>query len=294
MPIQNGAASAGLPLDAASSSRAAKLIESVSELAVLPHVVFKVLELSGSTDNSSEELEKAITVDPAFTTRLLTHANSSYYGLARKLTSIREALVYLGFKEVRQIAMTIGVFDMFVGKNDKNSLRRRAWWRLSLDTAIACRFLAETSKRLDPGEAYTCGLLHCTGKTLLDRFGGADYALVEQRLTLGASETDSERRVFGCDNEAVAILAGKKWGLSPQTVESFRITGEPVAGDAFPEYRACVAIGNMIARLAVVGTADIDMLPSWAIEHLGLPQDSLKDLFDHAVNHIAAANAMSF
>ena len=222
------------PTDNVINASAFKIVEAVDELAVLPHVVFKVLELSGTTDHAAEELQNAIVVDPAFTTKLLTLANSSYYGLARKVTSIKDALLYLGFREVRQMAMTVGVFDMFVGKNDKTSLRRRTWWRQSLDTAVACRFLAESTKRLDPCEAYTCGLLHCIGKSLLDRFGGADYTSVEQRMQVGATEHDAERRIYGCDNEMVAAMAGKKWGLSPQMVASFRYSEKPERADEFP------------------------------------------------------------
>ncbi len=55
---------------------AAKIVQSIGELAVLPHVVFKVLELSGDSDNPATELEKVITVDPAFSAKLLSHANS--------------------------------------------------------------------------------------------------------------------------------------------------------------------------------------------------------------------------
>jgi len=280
--------------DPAANPYAVKLVDSVSELAVLPHVVFKVLDISGSTDNPADELEKAIIIDPAFSTKLLAHANSSFYSLARKVTSIRDALVYLGFKEVRQMAMTIGVFDMFVGKNDKNSLRRRAWWRESLDTAIACRYIAESSGHIDPSEAYTCGLLHCIGKTLLDRFGEADYAAVEQRIAVGSSEKDAEKRVYGCDHEMVAVLAGKKWGLSSQLIASFEYSDELEKSHSYPQYRACVAMGTMIAKLAIVGARDIDLLPFWAADELGFSHESIPALYDHAVEHIAASGGMSF
>jgi HD-like signal output (HDOD) protein len=274
--------------------KAAKIVENVDELAVLPHVVFKVLELSGSSDNPAGDLEDAITIDPSFSAKLLAHANSSFYALSRKVTSVRDALVYLGFREVREMAMTVGVFDMFVGKNDKESLRRRTWWRQSLDAAIACRYVAQVTRRLEPAEAYTCGLLHCLGKTLLDRFGKADYGLVEQRVAIGATEIASERRIYGCDNETVALLAGRKWGLSAQMVASFQYSEKPERADDFPEYRACVAIGNMIARLALAGSNDLSMLPDWAVEELQIHPDALQSLYDGAIENISAATGMHF
>ncbi len=192
------------------------------------------------------------------------------------------------------MAMTVGVFDMFVGKNDKVSLRRRTWWRHSLDSAIACRFIAQATKRLDPAEAYTCGLLHCIGKTLLDRFGGADYEAVEHRISVGADELTAERRVYGCDNELLASMAGERWGLSPQMVASFQYSEETKRAEEFPEYRACVALGTMIAKLAVEGAADVDMLPEWALEEMKIPADSAQEVLDRAIEKITAAAGMSF
>ena len=119
-----------------------KLIQRIDEIAVLPHVVYKVLEQSASTDTAASELERTIVVDPGFSTRLLTLANSAFYGLPKKVTSIRDAVTFLGYKQIRQLAMTVGFFDMFVGKNDRESLRRRAGLRLSIDTVICCRLLA--------------------------------------------------------------------------------------------------------------------------------------------------------
>src|SRR5688572_14825599 len=156
-----------------------KLLARINEMPVLPHVVFKVMEISGSSEFPAAELERAIVVDPGFSSRLITLANSAYYGLPRKVTSVREAIGFLGFKAIRQLAMTVGVFDLFIGKNDKDSLRRRRWWRQSVDTAVCCKYVAERTKLVSADDAYTCGLLHFIGKTLLDRFGEDSYEKVE-------------------------------------------------------------------------------------------------------------------
>src|SRR5687768_7393250 len=156
-----------------------RILTRVNEMPVLPHVVFKVMEISGSSESPGHELEKAIVVDPGFSSKLLSLANSAYYGLPRKVTSVREAITFLGFKSIRQLAMTVGVFDMFIGKNDRDSLRRRRWWRHSVDTAVCCKWLAAETRKMPQDEAYTSGLLHYIGKTLLDRFGDGPYEKVE-------------------------------------------------------------------------------------------------------------------
>src|SRR5438045_3841500 len=118
------------------------LLAKVNDLAVLPHVVFKVLELSGSTDNPASEIERAITVDPGFSSKVLILAD----------------------------------------------------------------------------DAYTCGILHNIGKTLLDRLGDTEYKHVEDMVAFGIKDYKAEEAVYGCNHMQIAVAAAKKWGLAESLV----------------------------------------------------------------------------
>ncbi|MGV3617111.1 MAG: HDOD domain-containing protein [Fimbriimonas sp.] len=244
--------------------RLAALLERVDGLAVLPHVVFKVLEISGSAESPAVEMERAIIVDPGFSSKVLVLANSASFGLPKKVVSIREAVMFLGFRTVRNLAMTVGTFDMFVGKNDKESLRRRAWWRHSVDAAVACRYIAKRVRLGEGDEAYTCGLLHLIGKTLLDRSGGKEYDLVVKLVDMGATERQAERAVYGCDHIEVAVGACTKWGLPPSLIAGLRYADHSPPDAADAKIRACTALGTVLAARARSG-AEGGELPEWAL-----------------------------
>ncbi|MCA1947170.1 MAG: HDOD domain-containing protein [Armatimonadetes bacterium] len=273
-----------------------RLLQQVTELAVLPHVVFKVLELSGNEDYPTATMEQAITVDPGFSSRLLRVANSSYYALPRKVQSIREAITCLGFRAVRQLAMTVGVFDVFIGKNDADSLRRRAWWRHAVDTAVCCRWLASKKPVCKPDEAYTAGLLHTIGKSLLDRFGQGQYRFVEELVARGAPVLGAERAVFGCDHIEAGVAAARKWGFPESLQSSMQYLLEPGAEDPHANERAVVAICSLLAEYAVSGMPDggteAEVLPSWALLRLGCSKDDADDLVAGATEAIASAAAL--
>src|SRR5688572_20700744 len=220
-----------------------KLLARINEMPVLPHVVFKVMEITGGSEFPAVELENAIVVDPGFSSKLITLANSAYYGLPRKVTSVKEAIGFLGFKAIRQLAMTVGVFDMFIGKNDKDSLRRRRWWKTSVDTAVCCRFLAKRTGLFSPEDAYTCGLLHYIGKTLLDRFGEDSYEKVE---LLQQHEVDcrrAEQAVLGCDHVRLAVASAEKWSFPQELVAGLEYLDRPHPANPLAKYPACVALG---------------------------------------------------
>lgn len=267
------------------------LIAKIHELAVLPHVVFKVLEVTGSSESPAVEIERAILVDPGFSTRLLSVSNSAYYALPRKVNSIREAVMFLGFKAIRQLAMTVGVFDLFIGKGDKESLRRRAWWRHSLDTAVCARVVAMHSKRLSPDEAYTCGLLHYLGKSLLDRFMDGNYDDVEALMEAGMGEIEAERRVFGLVHPEASLAAALKWGFPPALTSSLNYISPPNPGDEAAEHRACVGLSSWIAKHAV-GAAVLDSAPLWTLQILGLSADDLPQITQHGTEAIAHSAGM--
>ena len=269
------------------------LLEKVDGLAVLPHVVFKVLEISASEDAPPMELERAIIVDPGFSSKVLTLANSAFFGLPRRVTSIREAIMFLGFRSVRNLALTVGAYDMFAGKNDKESLRRRAWWKHSVDTAVCCKWLAFFSRKVQPDDSYTCGLLHLIGKTLLDRFGNGDFDRVAIMMQNGTSELEAEGRVFGCDHIQVAIAASERWGFPETLVSGLSYLGVPAEDEEGRMQRACTALGNAIANISQYrrdnpGERQPDELPAWALEALGIAEKA-EMLVEQGVGAIAAA-----
>lgn len=274
------------------------VLSKIKELAVLPQVVYKIMEMTSSTDSSAAQLEQAIVIDPGFSAKILTQANSAYYALPRKVTSIREAVAFLGFKAVRQLGMAVGVFDLFVGKTDKESIRRRSWWRHSLDTAVCCRFIAEKRKMPCADEAYTVGLLHYIGKTLLDKSNPAEYEKVMMLIDKGATDVQAERAVFSCDHVDIGAAAADMWGFPQVLVRGLSYIDKPEDNCEFRDLRALVGTADMIAHIVVEGTEEDEWqaqaVNNWSLELLDIDDEQFKRLIDESTEAIAASTSMAF
>ncbi len=225
------------------------IVAKVQDLAVLPQVVHRIISMTNDPNAHARDLEQLISIDQGMSMRVLNTVNSAYYGLSRKIASIKDAVVLLGFKTVRNLAMTASVFDLFVGKTDAQNLRRGKWWRHSIDTALCCRLIASQTPDLSPDEAYTAGLLHDIGKPLLDRYAGIPYEQVESLIALGVPELDAEREIFGCDHTELGRLVSLKWGFPEKLADAI---GHHHAlspdGIADPTLTAITAMGNAIAH----------------------------------------------
>lgn len=267
-----------------------QLLAKADDIAVLPHVVFRVLDVTGDEDLQSTGLEHAIITDPGFSAKVLALANSSYYNLPKKVASVKEALLFLGFKSVRNLAMTIGAYDMFVGKNDEDSLRRRSWWRHSVDTASCARWIARTKKSMAADEAYTCGLLHIYGKTMLDRLGEGSYTECSHLIEAGADVREAECQIFGCDHVEVVVGAARKWGFPESLVHGLRYLDPPGPKEEFAQEMATTALASAIARLARIGhKRDVLEVPAWPMEVLGIPADHADATVEEGIAEITAA-----
>lgn len=274
----------------AGNDRTQELLARIGEIAVLPHVVYKVLELSGSDDTSAIEIERAIQIDPGFASRVLTLANSAHFALPKKVSSIKDAIMFCGLKTVRELAMTVGAYDLFMGKQDKSSMRRRTWWRHSLDTAVCCKWLAARTRCVPIEEAYTCGLLHLIGKILLDRFGGEDYDEVDRLIEGGFKEPDAELNVFGSNHVLLAVAATQMWGFPPVLSNGLNYIDEPSETEFARNHRSCLAIASPIAWFAMVGRQGGQQqelsLPLWATNTVGISTEHHLELITGAIHAI--------
>ena len=239
-----------------------QLLAEAPELAAMPQVVMRVIDLTAKPNSTAADLEKVISLDQALAAKILALANSSYYGLPRRLSSLKEAVVFLGFKSVRNLAMAITTFTIFLGKSDALSLARRELWRHSLDAAqcariVSARLPAHIQGSFGSDEAFTCGLLHDIGKMLID---SGRHDLFVQIIEWSAAqkkrfhEVESEILPFG-HSLVGAALAGR-WNLPPMLCEAIAFHHTPRAAEVNPRLTATVSLANELAHYIEAGSVD--------------------------------------
>ena len=76
-----------------------EILNGAADLAALPQVVLRIMDLTTDRKATATDLEKVIGMDPAMAAKILRLANSSYFGLPRQVSTLREAVVFLGFQD---------------------------------------------------------------------------------------------------------------------------------------------------------------------------------------------------
>jgi len=245
-------------ITAASTDRVDKILEEIlagdNELGALPQVVMRVIDLTADPKATPADLERIIGMDQALAARLLTLANSSYYGLPCRISSLREAVVFLGFKAVRNMAMTITTFNLFLGRSDTESLARRAVWRHSVDTAQCARAITGLlppllQEQIGVDQAYTVALLHDIGKMALDHSRHTLFAAIvtmAEAKHLRYSQVEAQALPFHHGEVGAALAA--LWNLPPVICEAILFHHAPRAAELNPRLAATVYLANEIVH----------------------------------------------
>jgi HD-like signal output (HDOD) protein len=197
--------------DAAAASLAAKLAE-LEGLRPFPAVVQRVMEYVNRPDFEVRKLETMIEEDPALAAKVLRVANSAAFAGSQPVSSIREAAVRLGARQVSDVAASIAAMAMFkdvkgVGRTVRDHM---------VTTAMLVRVLGSRKERASAA-GYLTGLLHDMGKLLLLQTEDQSY---EDALTKIVNSDEAhlrERELLGFDH---AVLGGhvlKQWTARPDS-----------------------------------------------------------------------------
>ena len=105
--------------------------------------------------------------DQALAAMVLKLANTAYYGYARRIESLPDAVVLLGFASVKNLAITASITRLLATRPGRSVRRaRRPIFDHCLSTAICARMLGRT-RRISGEKAFVAGLLHDLGLIVL-------------------------------------------------------------------------------------------------------------------------------
>jgi HD-like signal output (HDOD) protein len=131
---------------------------------LLPEVAVRVARMGPKDSTNARELADVINADPALTMYVLRIARSAAERPASPIGSLQQAIAWLGFDEVANIAFTLALQGKMLDVKGQQHKARRLW-RHSLASALWSRQLAHMVAR-EPGTCYLCGLVHNIGKVV--------------------------------------------------------------------------------------------------------------------------------
>lgn len=234
-----------------------RLIDDLVTLPTLPTILLQINELVADQNSSAADVAGVIQTDVAIATKVLRLANSAYYGLRSKVSSVQHAIAMLGFNIIKNLAITATVFENFQEGGAHPHFDHEQFWRHCVATGTLSRMLADRIglSRKEIEAAFICGLLHDVGKIILeqhlhDRFLEALDLTSTEHIPLVKAEQD----LFDFTHAEVGALLAERWHLAPEIVTACQHHHQPLAAPPGEQLLPCVIhVADIMARLRPIG-----------------------------------------
>jgi eukaryotic-like serine/threonine-protein kinase len=194
-----------------------------SDFPAMSAAIGTINQLALSSRSSAASLANAILKDLALTNKVLRLANSAFYGHAGggRVSTVSRAIVILGFETVRNLAISLTLFENIRDKQHAAKLRDE--FLRANHRGLLARALAEQNHPTLGEQAFICGLFHHLGRLLAQYYFREESDMVRRlQAAESCSEDQASRRLLGVSYEELGIGIARTWGFPDTLLHSMR------------------------------------------------------------------------
>ena len=178
-----------------------------------PEILAELKAVMDGDDPSLMDISDIISKDIAISAAILKLINSPVFGLARTVSDIRQAVMFLGFDGVYSLVQGLKLKEAF--SSSKCSINLHQFWDSAEEIAQVALFIGGKIKSEVPGEnLYTLALFHDCGVPVMatkyddyaDVYANAAQNFQENLVTL-------EERAFKTNHAVVGYYISSNWYL---------------------------------------------------------------------------------
>ncbi|RQO67098.1 HDOD domain-containing protein [Aquitalea sp. FJL05] len=241
-------------------------------LPMVPKVVQELIESFHKTDINIDEISDKVGHDQVLTARVLRLANTARFGGSRRVGSLDDAVVLLGFDNLRILVIASGITGATAGIA---GFDMKSFWQRSFAMANTAKRLARLAK-LDAQLGYTCGLLSNIGELVLHVAMPEQAVQIDKIVAGGADRVATERMLLGVDLTEVGAELARRWNFPDDIQQAIRDQHD-LLGDVT---QFAIVIG--LSAYLVAGfnhdmsEADMQATLPWAVvDKLGIDRDAI-------------------
>jgi len=291
MTTANDAAPEGVvALPGCSLPKAARIVEVTGDLPPMPHIAAQVIEKLADEDSTPKQIHELLIRDQALAARVLKVANSPYYGASRSISTLRDAVMFMGFDSVRSLIMAAVLKSLFASVG----LAEKLLWEHAIGCGLAARRIGDEVGFRGREEAYIAGLMHDVGKAVLFLKAPAVMReIMEEVYNDRVYFFDVEQIRLGFNHADVGGIVADKWRFSKDIEEAIANHHQPDSTAKLPQI---VSLANSMCHKLSVGptrTPDLDLNEMKSAKMLGLRPAAIENILSAVKKALEAENTGS-
>ncbi len=269
--------------DTTIDNKVKRVVSNIRNLPTPPIVFHQIQKVINDPNVNAAQVASILAEDPAMSVKVLKMTNSAFYGLAREIESVRQAVVIIGFEAIKNLVLSASVLDMFKGKNIDEEYQEK-FWRHSLSTAFGCRLLARKLRDravIDPDAAFSAGLLHDVGKLIICCYLPEEYAqfAAERARDRESLDYQIEEKIFGYHHAQIGGFLAEQWKIPHRLKEAIEFHHQPALDQGEEPIAGLVHLANYVAKRTYYDRIDqylVGPLDPMVSEVLGVQESEIE------------------
>ncbi len=240
-------------IDVEKKNKTEKILANIYSLPAISEIMHEASRMLDDPSTSTVDLARLIGRDQGLSSRILSIANSSLYGLPRKVATIDFALLVIGYKDTKNIVIALALMEAFKTKNDAN-LNYKSVWVHSYSVGGVARKLATDLGFKFSGEAFVAGLLHDFGIPVIHKYLHSAFLNIINSVN-NESKTflEAEAINLGLTHQEIGKLLGERWNLPASLCEVLAYHHTPELAKDFIDLVCIVHVADYAMKLSESG-----------------------------------------
>ena len=243
-------------------------LQQITKLPTIPVIAREIIGLVDDNKISVNRLEGIVEKDPSISAKILSVANSSFFGFKIPTNTINNAIIRVGFNNVKNIAIGISLMTILdSGKTEHRSYYQRIF-KHSAAVGVIARFMSESIKLNISEEILFNGLLHDIGYLVINRYFPEAYANILNTFENKESLFDAEKDVLNFSHNDIGTWLGEQWGLPDTVLDTILYHHNPSDAKNNIKHVAVIHLADYITCKNVIGVTVKD--PNYPFDPLSL------------------------
>lgn len=253
-------------------------VQKIPKLPTLPMIAERILGMVDDDASSVETVVDTIEQDPAIAAKVLSFANAAFYGAGEPVLSVRDAVMKIGFKNIRSIALGISLMTIFSENKEKFASAYHRIFLHSIAVALISNQIASKVSRELADKAFIAGLLHDIGQLVINKYFNDDYLQIIDEFSRGLFLVDAEKKVLGITHADIGVWLADKWNLPAIIQDAIQYHHAPAEAASNRKLVAVVHLANIVASRHSFGLLEGGPTNAFhyaALEILGMSEKDL-------------------
>ncbi|KPK02842.1 MAG: hypothetical protein AMK71_00895 [Nitrospira bacterium SG8_35_4] len=256
-------------------------VQRIKNLPTIPMIAQEILGVVGNEMTSVSKLEKIVENDPVISAKILSVANSAFFGVTTPAKTLSSAIMRVGFNNVKNIALGISLMTVLDNGRQGKSVDYQRIFNHSITVGFVARVIGKKLKMSTSEEMLMNGLLHDIGFLVLNRFFPDNYVKVLTVFEKGKPLLEAEQEVLDFTHADIGGWLAEQWKLPAALIDSIRYHHSPSLAKKNVKQITIIHLADHMASNNILSATEQNPdypLDASAFEILGMSEDSLKKI----------------